>query len=107
MATTPIVVEIPLQPTPQKLSVTLNSISYQLRVVWNAANQSWVMDISDTNGVPIALGLPLVTSSDLLEQLEYLGIGGKMLAQTDFNTSAVPTFDNLGSTSHLYFVANQ
>jgi len=104
MSSTPVVVEIPLQATPQKLGVTLNSVDYQLVVVWNDQNQSWVMDIQDSNSNAIASGLPLVTANDLLEQLEYLGIGGQMLVQTDFDTTAVPTFQNLGSTSHLYFV---
>ncbi len=106
MSTSPIVVEIPLQPTPQQLTVTLNGVDYKLKVVWNEQNQSWVMDIADSGGNAIASGLPLVTADDLLEQLGYLGIGGKMLIQTDFNTMAVPTFSNLGTTGHLYFMSN-
>lgn len=105
MSTSPIVVEIPLQPTPQKLGVTLNGVDYQLLVVWNDQNQSWVMDIMDSGSNPIAMGLPLVTANDLLEQFEYLGINGQMLVQTDFNTTQVPTFFNLGQTAHLYFVS--
>lgn len=103
MSTTPVVVEIPLRPTPQLLGVTLNSVDYKLRVVWNDQNTSWVMDILDSNSNVIAAGLPLVTANDLLEQLDYLGIGGMMLVQTDFYTTDVPTFENLGSTGHLYF----
>jgi len=106
MSTSAVVVEIPLQATPQKLGVTLNSIDYQLTVVWNEQNQSWVMDIADSNGVALACGLPLVTANDLLEQLDYLGIGGQMLIQTDFATTDVPTFQNLGSAGHLYFVTD-
>lgn len=106
MSTIPVVVEIPLKATPQQLAVTLNSVDYKLKVVWNEQNQSWVMDIQDSAGNAIASGLPLVTANDLLEQLTYLGIGGKMLVQTDFNTMAVPTFANLGTTGHLYFVSN-
>jgi len=106
MSTTPIVVEIPLQPTPQQLGVTLNSVDYKLKVVWNEQNLSWVMDIANVNGNAIASGLPLVTADDLLEQLGYLGIGGQMIVQTDFDTTQVPTFANLGSTGHLYFVSS-
>lgn len=100
------VVEIPLQATPQRLSVTLNAVDYNLLVVWNSELQAWVLDIGDVNNNPIAQGLVLTTGDDLLEQLVYLGIGGQMLVQTDFNTLAVPTFTNLGNTSHLYFVSN-
>lgn len=103
MSTTPVVIEIPLQPTPQLLGVTLNSVDYKLRIVWNDQNTSWVMDIMDSGNNAIAAGLPLVTSNDLLGQLGYLSIGGMMLVQTDFYTTDVPTFQNLGSTGHLYF----
>jgi len=106
MSTNPVVVEIPLKATPQQLTVTLNAVDYRLKVVWNEQNQSWVMDIADSSGNAIASGLPLVTADDLLEQLAYLGIGGKMIVQTDFDTMAVPTFANLGTTGHLYFVSN-
>lgn len=105
MSTSSIVVEIPLQATPQKLGVTLNGVDYQLTVVWNDQNQSWVMDIMDSGSNPIAMGLPLVTADDLLEQFEYLGINGQMIVQTDFNTTNVPTFLNLGDTGHLYFIS--
>lgn len=105
MSTAPIVVEIPLKPTPQQLGVTLNSVDYKMNVVWNEQNQSWVMDIMDSSGSAIASGLPLVTANDLLEQLAYLGINGQMIVQTDFNTMAVPTFENLGDTGHLYFLS--
>jgi hypothetical protein len=101
------VVEIPLKATPQKVGVTLNTVDYQLVVVWNDQNQTWVMDILDSNGENLACGLPLVTANDLLEQLRYLGFNGQMIVQTDFNATAIPTFENLGNTSHLYFVTNQ
>lgn len=105
MSTSPVIVEIPLQPTPQKLGVTLNGVDYQLNIAWNNQNQSWVIDILDSGANPIAMGLPMVTADDLLEQLEYLGINGQLLVQTDFNATAVPTFGNLGSTGHLYFLS--
>jgi hypothetical protein len=95
--------EIPLIASPQTMTIVLAGVPYQLRVVWNKANQSWVMDIADTNGVPILQGIPLVTGSDLLEQFGYLKFGGKLLVQTDNAPGAVPNFTNLGSTGHLYF----
>jgi len=95
--------EIPLIASPQTLSIVLAGVPYQLRVVWNQANGSWVMDIADTNGVPILQGIPLVTGADLLEQFGYLNFGGSLIVQTDNAPNSVPTFKNLGDTGHLYF----
>jgi hypothetical protein len=95
---------IPLQPTNQLLSVTLNGVLYNLRVIWNAIAQIWVMDIYDSSSNPVLLGVPLVSGGDLLWQFEYLGIGGQMYAQTSNDTDAPPTFTNLGVTSQLYYV---
>lgn len=96
--------EIPLQPTPQTLTVTLVGVQYQFTVKWNEPNLSWVLDIADSNSVAIVNGIPLVTGEDLLGQLGYLDIGGSLYAQTDNDTNAVPTFVNLGTQGHLYFV---
>jgi hypothetical protein len=49
-------------------------------------------------------GIPLVTGVDLLAPYAYLGFGGELLVATDGNTAAVPTYANLGTGSHLYFV---
>lgn len=98
--------EIPLSANPQTLAVTLAGVPYNLRVLWNADPNAdcWVLDIYDVNDNPIVTGIPMVTGEDLLSQYAYLGIGGSLYVQTDNDTLAVPTFTNLGSTSHLYFV---
>ena len=101
------VTEIPLSASPQTFGISLNSILYNVRVVWNPPSQAWIMDVSDVNGVPILLGVPLVTGADLLEQYAYLGIGGSLYVQSDGVQDAVPTFTNLGTTGHLYFVTPQ
>lgn len=96
--------EIPLISQPQLLRVVLNAVTYQLRIVWNDINQSWVMDVLDTNGNPLVQGVPLITGSDLMGPFQYLNFGGMFIVQTDNDTRAVPTFTNLGQTGHLYFV---
>jgi hypothetical protein len=99
------VFEIPLQAgTPQTLNISLAGVTYGLTVVWNNNAQVWVIDIDDSNGNPLIQGIPLVTGADLLEQYEYVGIGGSLYAVTDFDIAAPPTFDNLGQQGHLYFV---
>lgn len=97
--------EVPLSPVPQKFSIALSGITYRLRVWWNAAPMGgWQLDINDANDNPLAHGIPLVTGSNLLDQLEYLGIGGWLVVETDYDLEAVPNFNNLGTTSHLYFL---
>ncbi len=95
--------EIPLINLAQTLSITLADVSYVLTVKWNDASSCWVMDMGDANGNPILQGIPLVTGSDLLEQFAYLNFGGALIAQTDHDIYAPPTYDNLGTTGHLYF----
>lgn len=97
--------EIPLQATPQTLTISLAGVTYQLRVLWNFIAAAWVVDLMDDLGNPILSGLlPLITGADLLEQFGYLNLGGQLIVQTDNDTDAVPTFDNLGANGHLYFV---
>lgn len=97
--------EIPLSAEPQSFTISLAGIEYKLRVVYaDVAEGGWVVDIADVSGNPIVAGIPLVTGHDLLEQYAYLGLGGQLVVATDGDPDAVPTFANLGTTSHLYFI---
>jgi hypothetical protein len=97
--------EVPLTPNPQTIAISLAGTTYKLTFKWNPRANYWVMDIATANGVPINSGIPLITGADLLAQYEYLGITGEMLVQTDHDTDAVPTFENLGIHGHLYFLS--
>lgn len=90
----------------QSFSVSLNQLDYNLRVLWNVAANCWVLDIANSDDTPLVSGIPLVTGVDLLSQYAYLGIGGSLFALTDVDTDAVPTYENLGQSSHLYFVVS-
>jgi hypothetical protein len=98
--------EIPLRAEQQQISVTLKNQSYTLVITWCDPQQYWVLEIQDDSGNRIIGGIPFVTGADLLAQYEYLGIGGALVVQTDTNALAVPTYDNLGQTAHLYFITN-
>lgn len=95
---------IPLDATPQSLSIGLGGVLYTLIVKWCWPAQCWIIDILDSNGTPLLSGIAIVTGADLLDQFEYLGFGGQFIVQTNNDTDAVPTFDNLGSQGNLYFV---
>jgi hypothetical protein len=97
--------EIPLLAQPQTLTVTLLGVVYQFLVQWNVPLQTWLLDISDSQGNPIVQGLALVTGVDILGQFQYLGIGGALIVQSSGGDPlAAPTFDNLGTTALLFFI---
>lgn len=84
-----------------------NGITYTLRFYWNSVAQCWHVDFSDTGGLPILMGVPLVTGVDLLEQYGYMPLGARQIltAMTigpDLSPDTVPTFTNLGIEGHLY-----
>jgi len=96
---------IPLQNIPQTFNISLNGVEYTMTSKWNdATDQGWVLDIADaTSGDSLVAGIPLITGADCLAGLEYLGIGGSLLVTTNGDPDAVPTLDNLGIESNLYF----
>ena len=97
--------EIPLSSQPQTFTISLGGLVYNLTVLWrDAIMGGWFLDIADSTNTPLACGLPLVTGTDLLAQLAYLGIAGSMVVTTDGDINVVPTFANLGTLSHLWFV---
>lgn len=95
--------EVPLSAKPQSLKITLANVVYQFTVQWRT-RAGWVLDIASQDAEPIVQGLPLVTGADLLGQHKHLGIGGSLMVATDADLDAVPTYANLGTESHLYFV---
>ena len=97
--------EIPLTAEPQKFSISLSGVVYQINLYWNVPNQIWTVDISDNLGNLIVAGIPLVANSDLLAQYQYLNFRGKLFVQTDSSQTTPPNYKNLGSTGHVYFVA--
>lgn len=99
--------EVPLTPAPQAFDVPLGGTAYRLTVVWNnAPTGGWVLDIALADGTEVINGIPLITGANLLAQYEYLGIPGTIEVQTEGNLDAVPTFENLGVQSHLFFIVD-
>lgn len=100
--------EIPLAPSqPVDFSITLGTTIYAMSLRWRDADQGgWVLDIYDVNNNPLVCGIPLVTGLDLLMQYKHLGFIGSLVVLTDGDAYAVPTFDSLGASTRLYFVAS-
>lgn len=99
------ITEIPLIVGPQRLSIRLNDVIYQMRITWNDADMGgYFFDLGAEDGTLLIAGHPLVTGADLLAQYGYLGIGGKLVVTTDRGAGDLPTYDGLGATSHLFFI---
>ena len=98
---------IPLAGIPETFRIALAGIFYRLTVQWRddpGGEGGWFLDIADDQLNPILSGRAMVTGADLLEQYEYLGIGGSLFVQTIQQPDATPTFDNLGTDANLFFV---
>lgn len=96
--------EIPLKGgTSQSFQVTLANITYAMAITWREPF-GWFMDLGYPDGTKLISGLPLRAGEDLFAPYGYLGLGGFLLVLTDGNPTTDPTYANLGSESHLYFV---
>lgn len=98
--------EIPLTGQAQSFNIVLGVTEYYLTTRWmDVPEGGWTLDIADTNQNPIVNMMPLVTGVDLFEALAYEGFGGKLVVLSDGpDILAAPTFTNLGTGSHLYYV---
>lgn len=99
--------ELPLTPIAQVFFIQLANVLYQLSLRWNSVSNCWVFDLAGADEAPLLNGVPIVTGTDLLGQFAYLGIAGGLVALTEGNPDAVPTFQNLGDAGNLYFVPNE
>lgn len=99
---------VPVINSPQTFNINLGGIDYTLTCRWNDAQDAgWILDISDSNSnVVLAGNIPLICGADILDGLEYLGIPGQLIVSTDGDPNAVPTYENLGVESNLYFVTS-
>jgi hypothetical protein len=99
---------IPVQNVPQTFDIALGGVNYTLTCRWNNALEGgWVLDIGDpTTGNTLAANIPLIAGADCLSGLEYLGIEGMLVVQTNGDPYAVPTLANLGVDSNLYFLTS-
>ena len=71
----------------------------------DAEEGGWFLDMSATDGTPILCGVPLVTGEDIFAQFPDLGLPVTWVI-TDGEPDAVPTWDNLGTLAHIYFVGD-
>lgn len=96
--------ELPLTPIPQTFSMFMNGVVWNITLRWSPISELWIIDFADSKGAPVLMGVPVVGGLDLLGQHQHLNFGGSLVAQTDNAPLDPPTFNNLGVTSHLFFI---
>ncbi len=57
---------------PSVQTLTLDGISYQFTLKWNARGQAWFLDIADANGTSLANGLRVCNAGMPVNSLVYL-----------------------------------
>ncbi len=99
---------IPLVNIPQSFDIALAGVNYTMTCRWNdAPDAGWVVDLANADtSVVIVANIPLITGADCLAGLEYLGIDGQLIVFTDGDDTAVPTLEDLGIESNLYFLTD-
>lgn len=95
---------VPVIAQSQQFSISLAGTVYTMTLKWNSIANVWVLDLGDNNNNLLAGNIPLVTGSDLFGQLGYLGLGGQLIASTEFDPTAPPTYNNLGTLGTLTFI---
>lgn len=99
---------IPLTNLPQSFDIALAGVNYTMTCRWNdAPDGGWFIDLANSDtALPVVANIPLITGGDCLAGLEYLGINGQLFVYTDGDETAVPTLENLGTESNLYFLTD-
>jgi hypothetical protein len=97
---------IPLSGNTESFSIFLNSVQYNINVIWNKWSQLWQLDINDAKNNPILSGIPLVAGVDLLAPYPDLKFGGQLIAANVVQPSVPPSFTDLGVNSYLFFTTS-
>ncbi|WP_443193608.1 phage baseplate plug family protein [Mycetohabitans sp. B46] len=71
-----------------------------------ASGAGWILDIADASDSPLVNGIPLVMGVDLLEQHRHLGFTGSLWVQGAEHPDDVPTFEDLGLGTHVFWVTD-
>ena len=100
--------QIPLtQGQEQTFILSYNSINYKFELFYNqygTPEPQWYLNISNNDTLEAVInGLYLVVNQNVLYNLDYLGLGGLVLQDTDpTNSNAINLKNDLGSRLQLY-----
>lgn len=103
--------QIPLDNSPnQNFNVTLDingqNVVLNLYLSYNE-DHYWTMQVRDRYKKPITDSIPLLSGQNLLQGLEYLGIGEAYLLKNSEINDEIPNVDNIGTDFVLLWRDNQ
>jgi hypothetical protein len=97
--------QIPLtQGQEQNFIISYNSINYKFELFYNEYGSQWYLNISNNDTLASVInGLYLIVNQNVLYNLDYLGLGGLVLQDTDpTNPNAINLKNDLGGRLQLY-----
>jgi hypothetical protein len=102
------VFKIPLNNFSQKFNLTLSGKALTFITRWNQYMPAWELGFQEqSTQTPIYTFVPLVTGTDLISQYSYNKIlPGVLLCFTDGIEDDIPTENNLGVESNLYYITD-
>lgn len=100
------VFKIPLTTDSQSFNINLSGVALTLITRWNQYIPAWELGFQNASTQQsIYTFVPLVTGTDLISQFQYNNIlPGSLLCFTDGDEDQVPTENNLGVSSNLYYI---
>lgn len=88
-----------------KFKITLSGVIYTLNVRYNTRSSRWIMDILDSSGNQLLMGIPVLINRDLTAQYLYLSIPPGVFIPTDnTNQGNQATLYSFGLDHTLYYV---
>ena len=97
------IIEVSLSPDNQQFRILLGDTTYTLKTLWRD-DARWILDVMDSGGQPLLMGVPLVPDISLMEQYPELALNGVLAVVCDNGAPEYPTKTNLGTSSHLVFI---
>ncbi len=87
-----------------EIRTTLEGGIWIFRFRWNERAASWMLDLSDADGVPLAHGIRITVDVSLLEQYKHLAIPpGRFFAFDTTLRQVDPTVDDFGTRVLLLY----
>lgn len=85
--------------------VELDGVVYNLRIRWSERGEAWHVDIRDTEGDAILMGLKLVTLYPLLKNYRHLAVPpGELMFVDSKDLSGRPTLEEMGDRYKLLYI---
>jgi hypothetical protein len=99
-------IEIPVdrQSPDNQFTITLDKVVYTLRIKQNDRTGRFFLDIMDENGLPLAMGIALVVSYNLLEEYHTIGLPpGDLFIMDTKEQNTEPDENNFGESVVLLY----